>query len=132
MPGDFAVAASGFRVATERFETSVNNLVNANSTAQLETDGSFSNTPYRPQTVQPVTQPQGGVTSVTVERDNPTVPSFEPSNSLADENGFVETPNVDVAEEAVNQIIASYDAQANLSAIRIQDEILEATVDILA
>ena len=130
MVADLSVSLGGFKAATERIETSANNIANRDSTAKLEQDGSFSNEPYRPQTVQTVSQQQGGVTTVRSERDNPTVERYEPSSGVADENGFVEAPNIDPAQEFINLSIASYTAEANLVAIQRQDEIFEATVDI--
>ena len=127
---DLSVSLSGFRAATERFETSANNIANSNSTARLENDGSVSNEPYRPQAVQAVAQAQGGVGTVIAELDNPTVRRFDPQNAVADDEGFVEVPNVNVADEFVRLAIASYDAEANLRAIQVQDEIFESTLDI--
>lgn len=130
MVADLSISLGGFRAATERFETSANNLANSNSTARLQNDGSVSNEPYRPQTVQAVTQGQGGVGTVVTEQANPTVRRFDPDNAVANEQGFVEVPNVNVAEEFVKLAVASYDAEANLKAIQVQDEIFESALDI--
>lgn len=130
MTFDLSVSVGGYRAATERLETSVNNLVNSRSTAKLEQDGTFSNEPYRPQQVQPIAQAEGGVGTVKLERANPTVREYQPQSAVADAEGFVEVPNVDAATEIVNQTIASYDAKANIRAIQIQSEIFESTLDI--
>lgn len=130
MIGGLSSGLAGFKAASERLENSVNNIANKDSTVKLEKDGSFSNEPYRPQTVQPVSQAEGGVGTVTTPRDPATISRFEPSSVVADENGFVQAPNVDLAQEIIEQTIASYDAQANLKSIKVADELFESVLDI--
>lgn len=130
MVADLSVSLGGFRAATERFETSANNLANRDSTAKFENDGTVSNEPYRPQAVQAVSQGQGGVSTVRSDQVEPTVRRYEPNSAVADENGLVEAPNVRTEEEFVKLSIARYDAEANLKAIQVQNEIFEATLDI--
>ena len=82
-------------------------------------------------TVQPVTGAAGGVETITVEQAEPTIQRFEPDSPVANEEGFVEAPNVDVARELVTQSIARYTAEANLTALEVQNETRESLLDIL-
>lgn len=52
---------------------------------------------------------------------------FDPENPLADENGNVKRPVVDMSEEMTNMLIASRAYQANLSVMdRVRDSYLKA------
>lgn len=131
MIGAINTSLSGYKAAVQRVETASNNIANQHSTAKLES-GQVSNEPYIPQRVQAVTQgDSGGVTTQLVDANPATIREFRPDSQVADEEGFVETPNVDIARELVDSRIASYDAQANLKAIQIQSKLLESALDII-
>lgn len=129
MVGGITNALSGVKNATERLQVSANNIANEFSTVKNE-GGKLTNEPYRPQTVVSVSQQQGGVGTEVVPREPETLKRYEPDSPVADENGFVEAPNVDVAEEITNQIVASYDAKANLKSLQTQNETLKSLLDI--
>jgi flagellar basal-body rod protein FlgC len=84
--------------------------------------------PYTPITTQQTagTDNNGnptGVRSDYIAKANPFVPVFQPDSPLADAQGIVGLPNVDLAEEAVNLKLASASYKASLAVIKTQDEL---------
>jgi flagellar basal-body rod protein FlgC len=121
----FDVAGSAMSAQSIRLNTVASNLANA-QTASSSTDevyrarhpvfqavlesqmhDAFSN--------DPASQAGGGV-QVTgiVESDAPLQPRYEPHNPLANEEGYVYYPNVNVVEEMTDMISASRSFQINV------------------
>lgn len=125
------IALSGLQAASKRVAVSASNIANQSSTTSLS-GGQVVNQPYVAQRVDQVSLSGGGVQAITRDVNPSTVPFFDPSNPSADENGIVNLPNVDTATELVNQKIATYDYQANLSVLKTQDEIEQSLLDILS
>ena len=131
MVAGIANALSGYQNAAKRIEVSASNIANQFSTVKTE-DGESTNRPYQPQRVIAVSQEEGGVKSEVAPREPATLKRFDPNNAAANEQGIAEVPNVDIGEEMVNQIIASYDAKANMKAIKIENNLLQSTLDIFS
>ena len=53
---------------------------------------------------------------------------YEPGNPLADANGYVYAPNVNVVEEMVNMISASRSYQNNVEVMNTSKELMLATL----
>lgn len=108
---------SGLAAAQKRITTSAHNTANAN------TDG-FKKQIVTHQNVEP----QGGVTS-TVEQVNTPGPVYfrETDNGLTQ----FEHSNVDLGEEAVNQLVGKRHYEANLRALDIQNKTLGSVLDIV-
>jgi len=121
-------ALSGMTAATKRIEVSAQNLVNANSVGTPDAKG--ENESYK--AVEPVqTTDESGAPSVKVqEKDPATVRVYAPENALANEEGLVESPNVDVAGELVNQNLALHSYQANVKMFEVWNELQKVTLDI--
>lgn len=124
-----ANAISGYQNAAKRIEVSAANIANQFATVKPKGEEN-SGEPYTPLAVVSISQQEGGVDSEVVPREPATLRQYDPANPNADENGVATLPNVDLAEELVNQAIASYDAKANLKVIKIENEILQSTLDI--
>lgn len=122
---------SGFNAASQRLEVAANNIANQQSAVRRHEDGSFTAGSFLPQDVVQVSAEAGGVQTELRTRDNPTTKVYSPDDENADDNGFIEVPNVNTAEELVNAKIATYDARANLNAFRVQSETLKNTLDII-
>ena len=127
------ISLSGLQAASAQIANSANNVANANTTSSAVVNGESRSPAFQPQTlVRSAVQPTGGVKTELRPRDPATIPVFSPESGLADENGVVDVPNVDLAEEAVSQKIATYDFEANLKALEVTDEIMKSLIDILA
>lgn len=110
-------AVSGLLASSSRMGVSANNVANQSTTGDDA---------YEAQAVAQTAAPQGGVRSQVVAKNPATVP-------VADgEGGITDAPNVDTAEEVVQQQIASYDFKANLKVLKAADEMAKETINILA
>lgn len=123
------IALSGLKSASQRLEISAKNVANAQSTHTI-VNGQRTDQPYTPQQPSQTTLATGGV--ITAARDvNPaTVKQFNPQSDNADADGVAEIPNVDLEQEAVNQVIAAYDYKANLKALKTQLDLEKSLLDI--
>ncbi len=121
-------AISGMAAATKRVEVSAQNLVNANS---VGTPGATDkNQSYK--AVEPVqTTDETGAPTVRVrEKDPATTYVYHPNHALANDEGLIESPNVDVAGELINQNLALHSYKANVKMFEVWNELQKVTLDI--
>lgn len=126
-----SASLSGITAAERRLEVSANNIANSRSTATIE-DGQIINRPYQPSQVLQVSESPAGTRTFTSPIDPATIPSFEPDSLAADENGIVQLPNVDLTQEAVNQISARIAFESSVSTLKRSEELYKTVIDILA
>lgn len=122
-------ALSGMNAAATRIDVSANNVANSQSTV-AEQNGQTVNKPYVPQQVEQKTQGSGGVSTSLRDVSPPSVPVFTPENPVANEDGIVQLPNVDLAQETANQMLASNTYKANLNVMKRADEMYQSLLDI--
>jgi len=68
---------------------------------------------------QRLEQDGGGVkVSRIIEDNKPFVQKYDPGHPDADDNGYIQLPNVNIVEEMVNMISASRSFEANATAVR--------------
>ncbi|MEG2930484.1 MAG: flagellar basal body rod protein FlgC [Ruthenibacterium sp.] len=73
----------------------------------------------------------GGVrVAQVVESDRDFRPVYDPTNPLADEQGYVMHPNVDTTEEMVDLMAASNAYEANLTALTVMKAMINKTLDL--
>ncbi len=127
----FQIAGSALTAQSQRMNVSASNMANANSAAGP--DGQ----PYRARQVVFQLDPLkgqnavGGVrVSAVVESNAPARMQYEPGNPLANEQGYVAMPNVDVVAETVNMISASRSYQANVEVINTAKSLMARTLSI--
>jgi len=130
----FSIAGSALTAQSQRMNVAASNLANAESVAGP--DGQ----PYKARQVvfqmQPVqgqgfVQAVGGVrVSQVVESDAPHRMEYNPGHPMADANGYVTKPNVDVVAETVNMISASRSYQANVEVINTTKTLMNRTLTI--
>ena len=75
-------------------------------------------------------QPGGVNISRIVEDEKPFVKKYDPGHPDADENGFIQLPNVNIIEEMVNMISASRSFEANTTAIKATKDMASMALDI--
>ena len=125
------VSASGMSAERLRMEVIANNVANANSTTAA------GGQPFRRQEVvfaaaMNDAQSKGGVRVVGVQDDTSELPKvYKPNHPHADANGFVTMPNVVVANEMVDMMVASRSYEANLNAIKTYQEMAQTTLELL-
>ncbi len=131
----FNIAGSALSAQSMRLNTVASNLANADSVAGP--DGQ----PYRAREVVFAARPvEGGamqngaavgvrVTGV-VESMAPARIVYDPKNPVANEQGFVTMPNVNVVEEMVNMISASRAYQSNVEVMNTAKTLMQKTLAI--
>jgi flagellar basal-body rod protein FlgC len=128
--GIFQIAGSAMTAQSQRMNTTASNLANADSVAGP--DGQ----PYRARQVvfemAPVDgQGIGGVRVARVIEDpSPMRMVHDPKNPLANAEGYVTMPNVNVVEEMVNMISASRSYQANVEVLNTAKTLMLKTLTI--
>jgi len=116
------IALSGLDSASKRLYASASNIANARSTGTLDGSG---RQPYFAVDTQNQNNGQGGVSTQIVPKQTPFVPSFDPGSPLANEQGMVAAPNVNLDTELVNTAIAEYSYKANALVIDKSQEMAE-------
>ncbi len=129
----FDIAGSGLSAQSVRLNTVASNLANADSVS------GDPNAVYKAR--HPVfeavraslsTQPQDGNAAVRVrgilESNAPPAARYEPGNPLANADGYVYAPNVNVVEEMVDMISASRAYQNDVEVMNTSKELMLATL----
>ena len=129
----FDIAGSGMSAQSVRLNTTASNLANADSVSAT------AETAYRAkhpvfQAVQPgaAGQPEGvavRVAGVVESRDAPER-RYQPGHPLADAEGYVYAPRVNVVDEMVNMISASRSYQNDVEVMKTARDLLLATLKI--
>jgi flagellar basal-body rod protein FlgC len=131
MAGAANIAVSGMDASATWLDTIASNVANMNDTAALPAGGA-PYTGYQPVTVAMSATPSGGVTA-DVE---PTMPAYsagyDPSAPLANAQGLVAVPKVDLAAAVVDQITALQSYKANADAFRAAEDMTKVTLDLTA
>jgi len=135
----FGIAGSGLAAQSQRLNVVASNLANADSTT------SANGQPYRARQVVfetvPIASPisnsiasavreasvagMGVRVSGVVEDTSPLKRQYDPKHPMADEQGYVTSPNVNVVEEMVNMISASRSYQTNADMMNTAKSLLQ-------
>ena len=131
-----AIALSGLNAASRRLQVSASNVANAQSTGAVPnangTVPAGAPQAYAPlQVVQSASAGGGVQTSVTTVTPSITT-VFDPQASFANQDGLVAAPNVDLAQEFVGQLLASYSFAANVAVLKTNDQNTKSLLDITA
>ncbi len=121
----FDIAGSGMSAQSVRLNATASNLANAETPAGNEAEAYRARYPVfsavQAQTLAAFTQSAfnssvsvGVQVTGVIESDKPLQARYEPQHPLADEEGYVFYPNVNVVEEMTNMISASRSFQANV------------------
>jgi flagellar basal-body rod protein FlgC len=129
-----SIAASGMAAATRRLEVSASNVANALSdgpspSADAEIRAKYP-AAYAPLRVDQVETAGGGTTAVVGSVTPSTVPTYDPSAPFADGQGMVASPNVNLASEAVQQLVARYTFVMNAVVARSYEQMMKSLLDI--
>jgi len=130
------IAQSGMNAAARRLEVSASNVANVTSTGALpNADGAVpAGAPraYAPlELVQTASAGGGTQTAVTTVTPSTTA-AYDPQAPFANQDGLVAAPNVDLAQEMISQLIASYSFTANAAVMKADDRMTGALLNITA
>jgi flagellar basal-body rod protein FlgC len=131
----FEIAGSGMSAQSVRLNTTASNLANAESVSGDPNSVYKARHPIfeavRAQ-LQAGAAQQGGDAAVRVtgiyESQAPATARYEPGNPLANAEGYVYAPAVNVVEEMVNMISASRSYQNNVEVMNTSKDLLLATL----
>jgi flagellar basal-body rod protein FlgC len=133
MSSILSIAASGMAAASLRLGVSASNIANMSDTGPLPGASAPNATgyppAYAPGRVDQVDVAGGTAASVTTVSPS-YVPGYDPSAPYADRNGMVAAPNVDLANEIVQQITARYAFASNAKVMQAGSEMMKALLDI--
>ncbi len=121
-------ALSGMNAASRRVEVGASNIANMNTVGKPGATGAEA--AYKPVDAVQFTGPSGGPEVTVKERNPATSLSYQPSHPYASDDGYVESPNVDLATELVNNKIAQRTYEANIKSIITADEMQATLLDI--
>lgn len=126
------ISLSGMQASQQRVSASASNVANQFSTSRMNPDGTVENKPYQPIESVNTSEPGGGVSSTTRPVSPESFPAFLPTNPASNEEGMVELPNVDLANEMVNQILGKRAFEFNLEVLKASDENTQKLLDSIA
>lgn len=123
----FKISGSAMSAQSQRLNTVASNLANADSVV------SSNGQPYQSkQVVFKAIQDAAGVSSVKVDRviedKTPGKMVYDPKHPMANGDGYVTMPNVNVTEEMVNMISASRAYQNNVDTMNAAKSMLLKTL----
>lgn len=126
------IAVSGLNVASLRLQVAASNIANARSSGPLPgtpNPEKFASA-YSPLRVNQVDSFGGGTSATVTDVSPATVAVFDPSTPYADRHGMVASPNVGLADELVQVLIARFSYTANAQVIRADAQMSGALFDI--
>ena len=128
------IAVSGLTAASLRLQVAASNIANAGSDGPLPGTPNPENFPsaYSPLRVNQVDSSGGGTRATETEVSPPTVTAFDPSAPYADGRGRVASPNVDLANELVQVLLARFNDKANALVIRADAQMNATLLDTTA
>jgi flagellar basal-body rod protein FlgC len=130
------IALSGMSAATRRLDVSASNIANANSTGALpNADGTLpagAPAAYAPLELVQTASAGGGTQTTVVTVAPSTIAVSDPQAPFANQDGLVAAPNIDITQEMVGQMMASYSFAANAAALTAGDRMTKALLDITA
>jgi flagellar basal-body rod protein FlgC len=131
MASSISISLSGLEAAGKRVENAASNLANKFSTS-TQINGVTTKEPFLPQDIVQISEAGGGVRAYQRTSPNPTIKQFAPEDPQADNDGFIDIPNVNDAKQIIDQQIAAYDYKANLKAIKVATTLEQNLLDIVS
>ena len=128
------IAVSGLSVASLRLQVAASNIANASSDGPLPGTPNPENFPsaYSALRVNQVDNLGGGTSATVTNVLPPTVATYDPTAPYADGRGMVASPNVDLANELVQVLVARFTYAANAQVIRADAQMSVALFNITA
>lgn len=129
----FDIAGSALSAQSVRMNTTASNLANANSVSSSDGETYRALLPIFESVLQ---DEKGGTASVgvavreVVESQAPLQRRYEPGHPMANEDGYIFMPNVNVVEEMTNMISASRSYQTNVEMINTAKQLALRTIQL--
>lgn len=128
----FEVSGSAMSAQSVRLNTTASNLANADSVSSSLEQTYRSREPVFAAVMKGLQGSNAASAGVRVagivESDAPLETRYEPSNPMANEEGYVFLPNVNVVDQMANMISASRSYQNNVEVLNTSKQLLLATI----
>jgi flagellar basal-body rod protein FlgC len=112
------ISGTGMAAETVRLNTTASNIANANSVSSSYEDTYKARHPVFAAAMQQASQDQTKGVGVNVlgvvESQKPLQVEYAPNNPMADANGFIYKPNVNIVEEMADMLSASKAYETNV------------------
>ncbi len=128
----FDIAVSGLRDQSQRLAVSADNVANVLSLGVHPDPALAKPEGFTPQRTVFNSQALGGVTASTAPITPAAFLSLQPDHTDADPDGLVPLPNVSLAQEMVEQMLALRLFQANVKTIQTQDRMMGTLLDMVS
>lgn len=123
--GIFDIAGSAMSAQTVRLNTTASNLANADNVSGSEAEVYRARHPVFSSFRDALDSTTAGVrVDGIVESQAPVQHEYQPNNPLADADGYVYRPNVDVVAEMADMISASRSYQNNVEVVNTSKQLL--------
>jgi len=126
----FDIAGQALSAQSVRLNTTASNLANADSLSGSASTVYKARSPVFQVNPLPGTPDAGVSVAGIVEDQAPADKRYEPGNPLADGQGYVYAPNVNVVEEMVNMISASRSYQSSIEVMNTAKELALRTLNL--
>lgn len=128
----FDVSGTGMSAQSVRLNTTASNIANANSVSSSIDETYRARHPVFAAEMSKALNSQSSAQGVSVlgivESDAPLNVEFNPNHPMADSNGYVYKPNVNVVEEMANMISASRSYETNVQVADAAKQMLSKTI----
>ncbi|MDG6777595.1 flagellar basal body rod protein FlgC [Thiomicrorhabdus sp. zzn3] len=126
------ISASAMHAQTVRLNTVASNLANADSVSSNADETYRSKQPVFQTILDRTTQePKGGVRiKEIVESQAPLKMEYNPNHPMANEEGYIYRPNVNVVEEMANMLSASRSYETNIEVMNTSKQLLLRTIQL--
>jgi flagellar basal-body rod protein FlgC len=131
----FDISGSALDAQTVRMNTTASNMANANSASSVSGETYRARQPvFAPLVLDAMDTGSDGLAGVSVqgvvESQAPLERQYQPHHPLADAEGYVFMPNVNVVEEMANMISASRSYQTNIEVMEASKRMLQQTLSL--
>ena len=128
----FSITASGMSAQSTRLNTTASNIANADSVSSSVDQTYRARHPVFAAAMQDAAAGQEGSVGVNVlgivESNKPLNIEYSPAHPMADKDGYIYKPNVNVIEEMTNMISASRSYQTNVQLAESAKNMLNKTL----
>lgn len=126
------ISATAMHAQTVRLNTVASNMANADSVSSNKEETYRSKQPVFQTILDETTlEPKGGVRiKEIVESEAPPKMEYNPNHPMADGDGYVYRPNVNVVEEMANMMSASRSYETNIEVMNTSKQLLLRTIQL--
>jgi flagellar basal-body rod protein FlgC len=130
----FDISATGMSAQSVRLNTTASNIANADSVSSSVDETYRARHPVFAAEMQKAAAGQDESVGVKVlgivESDKPLNVEYQPAHPMADKDGYIYKPNVNVVEEMTNMISASRSYQTNIQLAESAKNMLNKTLQL--